>query len=84
MKLKKGDKVIIITGKDAGKTGVIARAYPSENRILVEGMNIKKKHQKAKRSGQKGQIVEMPMPFHASNAMLIDSKTGKGTRHRTT
>ncbi len=83
MKIKKGDKVIVITGKDSGKTGVVAHAYPKENRVLVEGVNIRKKHQKARRSSAKGQMIEKPMPIHASNVMLINPKTGKGTRTRT-
>ncbi len=81
MKIKKGDKVIVITGKDKGKTGAVTHALPATDRIVVEGINIKKKHQKP-RGTRKGQIVEMAMPFHASNAMLLDPKSGKGTRVR--
>lgn len=82
MKIKKGDKVLVITGTDKGKTGVVARAYPAQNRVVVEGVNIRKKHQKAKRSSAKGQVIEKPMPIHASNVMHIDPKTGKGTRKK--
>lgn len=81
MKIKKGDKVIVITGKDKGTTGTVGRAFPAENRVIVEGVNLRKKHQKGKRGGT-GQIVEKPAPIHVSNVMLIDSKTGKGTRAR--
>ncbi len=83
MKIKKGDKVIVITGKNKGTVGVVARAFPAEGRVIVEGVNIRKKHEKARRTG-KGQIVEKPMPIDASNVMLVDTKTGKGTRKRTT
>lgn len=83
MKIKKGDKVIVITGKDSGKTGVVERAFPKENRVLVSGVNMRKTHERAKRSGAKGQMVEKSLPINASNVMLIDAKTGKGTRHRT-
>lgn len=79
MKIKKGDKIIIITGTDKGKTGTVTTAFPKENKILVEGLNMKKKHQKP-RGNKKGQIVDRAMPFHVSNAMLVDPKTGKGTR----
>ena len=79
MKIKKGDKVIVITGKDRGKTGSVTRAFPKMDRVLVEGVNIKKKHQKP-RGNRKGEVVEQVTPIHVSNVMLIDSKTGKGTR----
>ncbi|MES2014593.1 MAG: 50S ribosomal protein L24 [Patescibacteria group bacterium] len=79
MKIKKGDKVIVITGKDKGKTGTVTRALPATLQIIVEGLNMKKKHQKP-RGNRKGQIVDMAMPFHVSNAMLVDPKSGKGTR----
>jgi large subunit ribosomal protein L24 len=82
MKIKKGDKVIVITGKDKGVTGTIAHAFPKLNRVTIEGVNVRTKHQKPKRGSTKGQIVKKPMPIHASNVMLIDSKTGKGTRVR--
>jgi large subunit ribosomal protein L24 len=79
MKIRKGDKVIIVTGKDKGKTGTVTRAFPATSQIIVEGLNMKKKHRKP-RGNQKGRIVDMAMPFHVSNAMITDPKTGKGTR----
>jgi len=82
MKIKKGDKVIVITGKDKGTTGTVARAFPKLDRVIVEGVNIKKKHQKPKRGGAKGQIIEKPFPLHVSNVMLVNAKTGKGSRKR--
>lgn len=84
MKLKKGDKVIVIAGKDKGATGTIARVLPSENRVLIEGVNIVKRHRRATRQGGKGQIVEKPQPLHVSNVQLADPKTGKPTRIKIT
>jgi len=72
MKLKKGDKVIVITGKDKGKSGVIERALPSENKILIAGINVHKYHQKPRRAGDKGQTVDKHMPIHVSNVMLVE------------
>jgi large subunit ribosomal protein L24 len=80
MRIKKNDKVIVITGKDKGKTGEIVKVFPSVNKVLVSGVNIKKVHIRARRSGEKGQIAEKSMPIDASNVMLVDSKTGKRTR----
>ena len=67
MNIKKGDKVIIISGKDKGKKGKIARAMPKENKVIVEGANMMKKHQRPRKSGEKGQMISMEMPIHASN-----------------
>ncbi len=80
MKLKTGDNVIIISGKDRGKTGKIIRVFPEVNRILIEGVNVVKRHEKPRQAGKKGQIVNKTMPISAANAMFIDSKTGKRTR----
>ncbi len=80
MKLKTGDNVIIISGKDRGKTGKIIRVFPEVNRILIEGVNVVKRHEKPRQAGKKGQIVDKTMPISAANAMLIDAKTGKRTR----
>jgi large subunit ribosomal protein L24 len=79
MRFKTGDKVIVITGKDKGKEGKITKVLRDENKVVVEGLNIAKKH--VKPNGQTaGSIVEMEMPIHASNVMIVDSKTKKGTR----
>jgi large subunit ribosomal protein L24 len=67
MHVKKGDTVLILAGKDKGKTGVILRAFPQDNKVLVEGMNTKKVHQKAKKTGTKGSIIEKSFPIHVSN-----------------
>ena len=80
MKIKKGDNVVVIAGKDKGKTGVIAHAYPKEDMVLIEGVNVKKRHQKARRGGAKGQVIEKAMPIHVSNTMFLDPKGNKGTR----
>lgn len=80
MKLRKGDEVEIITGKDRGKRGKVLRVFPSEERILVDGVNMMKKHRKARGEGQKGERVELPFPIHISNAMLVCPDTGKPTR----
>jgi large subunit ribosomal protein L24 len=82
MKLKKGDKVIVTAGKDAGKTGTIVRALPKENKVIVDGINIAKRHKKPTAANKQGQIVDRTMPIHASNVSLVDPKTGKATRIR--
>ncbi len=80
MKILKGDTVLIISGKDRGRKGKVLEAFPKESRILVEGINLRKKHQRSKRTGEKGQIVEMPGPIHVSNVKLICPKCGKTMR----
>lgn len=82
MKLKKGDKVVVIAGKNRGATGTIVRALPKKNRVVIEGVNMVKKHSRATAQNRKGQIVEKPMSLHASNVMLADPKGGKPTRIR--
>lgn len=80
MKIKTNDKVKIIAGKDKGKVGKVLRAFPKFDKIIVEGINIQKRHRKPTRSNQKGQIIDKTMPIHVSNAMIIDPKSGKATR----
>ena len=80
MKFKKGDNVLIIAGKDKGRTGKIIKSIPKELKILVEGINLKKKHVRPKREGQKGQVVEIPAALDISNAKIICPKCGKATR----
>lgn len=80
MKIKKGDTVLIISGKDRGKKGKIIESFPKEGRIIVEGINLRKKHIKPKRTGEKGQIVSLPVPLDASNVKIICSKCEKPTR----
>lgn len=78
MKLKKGDTVQIISGKEAGSQGVIIEVRPKDNKVIVEGRNIAKRHTKARGQGQKADIIEKPMPMDASNVMLVVK--GKPTR----
>jgi len=80
MHIKKGDEVVIITGKDRGKTGKVVRSLPKIGKILVEGLNLVKRRQRSRRDGQKGQVVSVSMPIHISNAMTIDPKSGKRSR----
>ncbi|MBI2631059.1 50S ribosomal protein L24 [Candidatus Nomurabacteria bacterium] len=67
MKIKTGDNIIIITGKDKGKKGKVVRAMPKENKVVVEGLNMMKKHQRPRKSGEKGTMINMAMPIHVSN-----------------
>ncbi len=67
MKIKKGDKVTIITGKDKGKSGKIVRVLVAENKVVVDGLNMMKKHQRPRKSGEVGSIISVSMPIHASN-----------------
>ena len=78
MKLKKGDTVVVIAGKDKGKEGEIIRAMPRENKVVVSGVNIAKKHQKQTKQTMQGGIIDRDMPVHASNVMLVHE--GKPTR----
>ena len=80
MKFKKGDNILIIAGKDKNRTGKIIKAFPKELKILVEGINLKKKHVRPKREGEKGQIVEVPAALDISNVKIICPKCGKATR----
>ena len=74
MKVKKGDKVIVIAGKEKGKSSTIVRVLRDENKVILEGLNMMKKHTKPKKAGEKGGIVEIAMPLDASNVKLADKK----------
>ena len=78
--VRKGDTVRVMRGDDKGKEGKVLQVYPKTGRIKVDGINIVKKHRKARRPEEQSGIIEMAAPFHASNVMLLDSKTGKPTR----
>ncbi len=67
MHVKKGDKVTVIAGKDRGKSGTILRALPKFDKVIIEGVNVRKRHQKPNRNNQKGQIVDKALPIHVSN-----------------
>ncbi|GIW19367.1 MAG: 50S ribosomal protein L24 [Tepidiforma sp.] len=79
-KIKKGDKVVVIAGKDRGKRGTVRQVITKHSRVIVEGVNIIKKHQRARQAGQASQIVEREAPIHISNVMLIDPNTDQPTR----
>ena len=79
LKIKKGDKVVVTTGKDKGKQGEVVRTIPTENRAVVRGVNLAKRHQK-QTAAQEGGIVTNEMPIHVSNLALRDPKDGKPTR----
>jgi large subunit ribosomal protein L24 len=76
----KGDTVRVMRGDDAGKEGKVLQVYPKTGRVKIEGVNIVKKHRKARRAEETSGIIEMAAPMHASNVMLLDSKSGKPTR----
>ncbi len=80
MKIKKGDKVLVISGKYRGKVGKVIKALPKRKKLLVEGVNIVKKHIRPRREGEKGQIIQTPSPIDVSNVKLICQKCGKAVR----
>jgi len=80
MKLKKGDNVIVISGKDKGKKGKITRVLPTKNKVVIEDINVFKKSQRPRRSNEKGEIINIAMPMNSSNVMLIGPKCGKPSR----
>jgi len=80
MKLVKGDKVIVISGNDKGKTGTIQKVFPKTNRVVVENVNVRKKHKKPTQQNPEGSIIEIYAPIDASNVMILDPKTKKPTK----
>jgi large subunit ribosomal protein L24 len=78
MKIRKGDKVRVLSGKDRGKEGEVITALPKRNKVIVEGVNVAKRHQKPTRSMQQGGIIDKPMPIDVSNVALVDD--GRPTR----
>jgi len=80
MHVKTGDTVKVIAGKDKGKTGRVLKAFPKEQRVLVEGVNIVKKHTKPSQANPQGGIIQQEAPIHVSNVMPLDPKTGQPTR----
>ena len=79
MRIKKGDTVVVLAGKDKGKQGVVLKAMPKEDRVIVEGVNIQTKHQKQTQK-EAAEIKHQEGPIHVSNVMLVDSKTKAPTR----
>ncbi len=80
MKIKKNDNVIIVAGNYKGKTGKVLKVYPKRDRVIVEGVNIIKRHTKANQQLPQGGIIEKEAPLHVSNVMLVDPKTNEATR----
>jgi large subunit ribosomal protein L24 len=77
MAIKKNDNVIILTGKDKGKTGKVLKVMPKIDKIIVEGLNMMKKNQRPRKQGQKGQVISISMPIHISNVALESSQKAK-------
>ncbi len=80
MKIKKGDTVKVIAGKNAGKTGKVVQVLPADEKVVVEGINKVTKHMKSQRRGEKGQKFEFDAPIHVSNVMVVETKSGKASR----
>src|SRR5437899_4005151 len=80
MNIKKGDTVLIITGKDRGKQGTVSRALPQLNKVIVEGLNVVKKHVRPQGQTRQGGVIEKAMPIHDSNTMRIHTECGVPTR----
>ncbi len=81
IRIKAGDHVKVMVGKDRGKTGKVVQTFPKLNRVVVEGVNLMKRHLRTKRQGEKGQVIEFAMPIHISNVLPLGDD-GKARRHR--
>ena len=79
LKVKKGDKVVVLTGKDKGKTGEIKKVMPQDNKVVVQGVNVQTKHRKPSQTGPGG-LDKIEMPIHVSNVAIVDPKTSKASR----
>ena len=79
-KIKKGDAVVVTSGKDKGKKGKVLDVLPHQSRILVEGVALRRRHQRPRKAGQKGEIVSLPSTIHISNVMLYCGHCGRGVR----
>lgn len=71
MKIKKGDNVMVLAGKDKGKKGLVVRAMPKDNKVIVEGLNMMKRHQRPRKANEKGSVLNTAMPIHASNVKKV-------------
>jgi large subunit ribosomal protein L24 len=80
--VRRGDRVRVIRGNFAGKEGIVLRVMPAENRVIVEGLNLRKRHMRPSQENPEGGIVSFEAPIHASNVMRIDPATGEPTRKR--
>jgi large subunit ribosomal protein L24 len=81
-RIRKGDRVVLLSGKDKGKSGVVLEVRPDEQRVLVEGVNLMKRHTKPRPPNEPGGVIERPAPIHMSNVSLIDPKDKRPTRVR--
>jgi large subunit ribosomal protein L24 len=79
-KVRKNDTVQVIAGRDKGKKGKVTRVIPKEERVVVEGVNIRKRHARARRPGEQGGIIEFPAPLHVSNVAVVCAKCGRPAR----
>jgi large subunit ribosomal protein L24 len=82
MPVSRGDTVRVMRGDDKGKEGKITRVYPKTGRVVIDGVNIVKRHRKARSADEQGGIIDFPAPIHHSNVMLLDPKSGEPTRTR--
>ena len=80
MKIRKGDRVLVLSGKDKGKEGEVMRAIPDADKVIVDGVNVAKRHTKATRATMQGGIIDKDMPLHVSNVALVCRACGKPTR----
>jgi len=80
MKIRKGDNVVVLAGKDRGREGAVSRALPAENKVIIEGVNMVKRHQKATSATMQGGIIDKAMPIDASNVAILSPSDGKPTR----
>jgi large subunit ribosomal protein L24 len=80
MKIRKGDRVVVLSGKDKGREGTVVFAYPDKGRVIVEGANVAKRHQKPTRQTQQGGIIDKEMPIDVSNVAIVCTSCGKPTR----
>ena len=80
MKIIKGDRVVVLSGKDKGAEGIVERAIPEQGKVIVEGVNVARKHQAPTRAAQQGGIIDKAMPIDVSNVAVVSPKDGKATR----
>ena len=80
MKIRKGDKVRVLTGKDRGKEGVVSRTLPADDKVIIEGINLAKRHQKPTKATMQGGIIDKAMPIHVSNVAVLSPADEKPTR----
>jgi large subunit ribosomal protein L24 len=80
MKIRKNDNVMVVTGNDRGKTGKVLKVFPKQMRVIVEGINMRKRHTKANQKNPQGGILEKEMPIHVSNVMILDPKSNEPSR----